>query len=327
MIEIPGVVPASGIDAGVAWHYGEPLRESRALAEGHAFADLSHLGVVTVAGADRLPWLHAVSTQDLEDLAPGRSTETMILDEGRIGHVAAVVDDGETAYLITETAASLVPLVKSMGRPSRVAVSDATSSWAVVGDSADTPALATGLPSWLDPWPGVATTPHPATGWRWRLTLVPRNDLASTAQDAIASGLRPVGTWATEANRIAAWRPRTLAEARPPAFPAELDWLRTAVRPDRAQPDRGTHRLTFLHLDGSGHLPLSLPASVALGDVAIGRVTSTALHHDDGPIALALLRRTPDPGAALTVIDHDGKALAASPTPIVDRSGPGRKDE
>jgi len=320
VIDIPGAVPASGIDDGVAWHYGEPLRESRALEGGHAFADLSHLGVVTISGPDRLSWLHAITTQDLKGLEPGHGTETMILDRGRIAHAAAVVDDGETSYLVTETATRLVPLLASLRRSSGVTVSDTSSSWAVLGDSTDAPSLRLGRPAWVDPWPGNAAAPHPATGWRWRLTIIPRDELASTARDAAASGLRPVGTWATEANRIAAWRPRALAEARPPAFPADLDWLRTAVRPDQVQPGRGPHRLAFLHLDGSGHAPLRLPAAVTLDDAKVGRVTSAALHHDDGPIALALLRRAVDPGATLTVVGHDRTALTASQIPIVDLS-------
>jgi glycine cleavage system aminomethyltransferase T len=327
VIDIPGAVPASGIDAGVAWHYGEPLQESRALEEGRAFADLSHLGVVTVAGPDRLSWLHGIGTQDLEGLAPGHSTETMILDRGRIRHAAAVVDDGEATHLITETAASLVPLLGSLRRSSDVAVSDSTRSWAVLGDSTDALALVSGRPAWADPWPKGVGPSHPASGWRWRLTLVPRESLASAVRDAAASGLRPVGTWATEANRIAAWRPRALAEARPPVFPSELAWLRTAVRPDQAQPDQGAHRLVFLHLDGSGHLPLRLPAAVALDGSKVGRVTSAALHHDDGPIALALVRRRTDPGAAVTVVGSDGEAVAASQTPIGEPLRGDRKAE
>ena len=60
-----GAVEGEGPDAGVAAHYGDPAREQRLLAEGLAAVDLSHRGVVTVTGPDRLTWLHSMTTQHL----------------------------------------------------------------------------------------------------------------------------------------------------------------------------------------------------------------------------------------------------------------------
>ena len=54
LLDLPGAVEADGPDAGVAAHYGEPMREQRLLVAGEAFADLSHRGVVRIAGPDRL---------------------------------------------------------------------------------------------------------------------------------------------------------------------------------------------------------------------------------------------------------------------------------
>ena len=45
-----GAVRGSGPDDGVAWHYGDPTAEQRALSRGGAVVDQSHLGVVTVTG-------------------------------------------------------------------------------------------------------------------------------------------------------------------------------------------------------------------------------------------------------------------------------------
>ena len=74
-----GAVQAGGLDAGVAAHYGDPNREQRLLAgylgkPGTAVVDLSHRGVVTVAGPDRLSWLNTLSSQQLSDLAPSTGT-------------------------------------------------------------------------------------------------------------------------------------------------------------------------------------------------------------------------------------------------------------
>src|SRR5664279_6549385 len=88
LLDLSGAVEGSGPDAGVAWHYGDPAGEQRALVAGRAFVDQSHLGVVTVTGPDRLTWLHSLSTQNFLDLAPGAGIETMILSpQGRIEHV------------------------------------------------------------------------------------------------------------------------------------------------------------------------------------------------------------------------------------------------
>ncbi|MEC7101440.1 MAG: folate-binding protein, partial [Actinomycetota bacterium] len=65
-------------DEGVPWHYGDPMAEQRELAAGRAAVDLSHFGVVRVSGPDRLPWLHSLTSQHLEGLAPGRSSLALI---------------------------------------------------------------------------------------------------------------------------------------------------------------------------------------------------------------------------------------------------------
>ena len=100
-----GAVEAGGLDAGVAAHYGDPLREQRELARGNAVVDLSHRGVVTVTGPDRLSWLNTLSSQNVSNLQPGESSELLLLSiQGRIEHDARILDDGTTAWLIVEAA-------------------------------------------------------------------------------------------------------------------------------------------------------------------------------------------------------------------------------
>ena len=67
LLSLPGAVPAEGVDEGVAAHYGDLFREQRALADGTGFVDLSHRGVITVSGEDRLSWLHLLLTQHVSD--------------------------------------------------------------------------------------------------------------------------------------------------------------------------------------------------------------------------------------------------------------------
>lgn len=56
---------------------------------------------------------------------------------------------------------------------------------------------------------------------------------------------------------------------------------------------RPPRRLVFLHLDGSGHvLPESGDSLQVPGvDRAVGQLATVARHYEDGPIALALIKR------------------------------------
>jgi tRNA-modifying protein YgfZ len=65
-------VAGEGVDSAVAAHYGNPLREQRLLVEGLAAVDLSHRGVLTIAGPDGLSWLHSITTQIVDRACSAR---------------------------------------------------------------------------------------------------------------------------------------------------------------------------------------------------------------------------------------------------------------
>jgi len=57
-----------------------------------------------VSGPDRLSWLNSLTSQDLLGLAPGATTETLILSpQGKIEHAFLVRDDGSTSWLLSES--------------------------------------------------------------------------------------------------------------------------------------------------------------------------------------------------------------------------------
>ena len=100
LLDRPGAVEAEGADHGVAAHYGDPMREQRRLLTGEAIVDLSHREVLSVTGADRLRWLHSMTTQHLVDAAAGQSIETLVLSpKGHIEHALHLVDDGSVGAL------------------------------------------------------------------------------------------------------------------------------------------------------------------------------------------------------------------------------------
>ena len=349
---LPGAVAGEGADAGVAAHYGNPLREQRALASEDAVVDLSHRAVLSVSGPDRLSWLNSITSQNLADLDPGVSTETLVLDpNGRIQYAVRVLDDGATTWLLLEReqAPGLLAWLQSMKFLLRVDVADRSAQFATIGTMGEPalPAVTTEVEGagvegdgvelvWRDPWfavaPGgyqyAAADPHPAGQWRWNEALVERDRLPALAGEVASGRLRAAGLLAVEALRIAAWRPRFGAEVDAKTIPHELDWLRSAVHLSKGcyrgqetvakvhnlgHPPR---RLVMLQLDGSEGVLPAPGDEVALGDAVVGRVTSAGLHYELGPIALAVVKRTTDPGAVLTV-DSGGTVLAAAQEIIV----------
>src|SRR3954454_142855 len=131
----PGAVAGEGVDAAVAWHYGDPTREQRLLEEGLAVVDLSHRAVVTVTGPDRLSWLHSLISQHVANLQPGVGTTGLVLSpNGHVEHVMAIVDDGTTTWIHAEpgTGPALAGFLDSMRFMLRVEVADVTDQCAIV---------------------------------------------------------------------------------------------------------------------------------------------------------------------------------------------------
>ena len=300
LLSLPGAVPAEGVDEGVAAHYGDLFREQRALADGTGFVDLSHRGVVSVFGEDRLSWLHLLLTQHVADLPAGRATEALILSaHGHIEHALYLVDDGETVWMHVEpgTQDALIAYLESMKFFYRVEVADRTAEFAVVhlpaGSIAETPE-------------GVVARETPYG----RDLFLPRTDLESygTAVESEAKYGPAVGILAYEALRVENHRPRLGFETDHRTIPHELGWIGTAVHLQKGcyrgqetvarvqnlgKPPR---RLVFLHLDGSEvYLPVH-GTDIRLADEGpdgrkIGFITTSVRHHELGPIALALVKR------------------------------------
>jgi folate-binding protein YgfZ len=322
-------------------HYGDPIGEQRPLASGAAIVDLSDRDVVAITGPDRLSFLDSLTSQSVAKLAPGESAETLLLDPtGRIEYVARVLDDGVTTWLLMDagTGAGFAAFLDRMRFMLQVEVTDRSGDFATIGTFGDAPA-ATAAPAgvplvWVDPWGAVqpggfqyAAGAHPSAGWTYREALVARDRLGELAS------LPAAGTLALEALRIAAWRPRAVTELDERAIPHEFDWLRSAVHLAKGcyrgqetvakvhnlgHPPR---RLVLLHLDGSDAVLPAPGAEVRLGrpdaeGAVVGRVTAAARHHELGPIALALVKRSADVASELT-IDVDGVLVPAAQEVIV----------
>ncbi|GAA2172397.1 folate-binding protein YgfZ [Arthrobacter parietis] len=340
LLSLPGAVAAGAPDEGVAAHYGDPLREQRSLARGEAIVDLSHRGVVTVSGPDRLTWLNTLSSQLLLDLAPGESTETLLLTvQGRIEYSPRVVDDGATTWLLTETweAAPLAAWLDRMKFMLRVEIADVTGDWATLGSVRPVERFADNI-TWTDAWPHTRTggysysvvgeESHPGAERPWHEYLVPRAELAQSVDE-----LNLAGVMASEALRIAAWRPRLGVETDERTIPHELDLLRTAVHLSKGcykgqetvarvhnlgHPPR---RLVFLQLDGSQHTLPERGSAVVVGGRTVGTLTSVGQHYEMGAVGLAVIKRSVDPEAAVDVVDGEEHYAAAQELIVATDAG------
>jgi folate-binding protein YgfZ len=259
-VMIEDLAPGSR-DAGVPAHFGDPLREQRLLATEVGLVDRGNRGVLAIPGADRLSWLHSISTQHLTALAPWRGTQTLFLSpHGHIEHHAFVTDDGETTWLDVEpgTAPDLLAFLERMRFLMRVEPADVTASWALLtlagpdctpGASSKLSAVAAKIVD-LDP-PTIAPVPGPkfATGsvpplptsgyavkpafggWARRDELgvdllVPRDSVDAVIGEL---GVPRVGLWAYEAMRVEARRARLGLETDHRTLPAEVGLTADAV--------------------------------------------------------------------------------------------------
>jgi tRNA-modifying protein YgfZ len=298
-----GAVPApdGSVDAGVAWHYGDPMAEQRLLESGRGFVDLSHRPVVEVTGADRLTWLHTLTSQHVSELAPGVWTQALILSpNGHVEHHLTLVDDGSVtlAHVEPGTADALVAYLESMKFWSDVEVR--------VRDDV-----------------GVIWRPGP-TGMDGADAdeFVPLADLQTLDGDV-------AGTWAFEALRVAAGRPRLGLETDHRTIPAELGWIGSAVHLDKGcyrgqetvarvhnlgQPPR---RLVLAHLDGSADTLPNTGDPIVLDGRTVGFVGTVARHFELGPIALGLLKRQVPDGALQT---QDGAPIVVETVNVTSTS-------
>jgi hypothetical protein len=305
--------PDTGPDAGAVWHYGDPLGEQRAVADEAVVVDRSHRAVLRLTGSDRKTWLHSISSQHVSDLRDGAVTQNLSLDgQGRVeDHWIQTQLDGVT-YLDTEPwrGEPLLRYLRKMVFWSDVAV-----------EPADLAVLSLLGPRLADPKAldvlGVASLPAedgaaalagggfirrmPGPGVELDL-VVPLDQAARWRQRLVDVGVRPAGVWAYEAHRVAALRPRLGVDTDERAIPHEVGWIGTAVHLDKGcyrgqetvarvhnlgKPPR---MLVLLHLDGSGDRPATGDPVLA-GGRPVGRLGTVVDHVDEGPIALALLKR------------------------------------
>ena len=285
------VLVEAGPDKGAVWHFGEPVKEQRALEAGTAWADLSHHNIIAVSGEDRLKWLHDLTTQFVSDLQPGVWMANMILDaKGHIEFQFNVVDDGSTTFLVLDPGYSeqLIEYLTKMKFMLRVDVKDASNDFAVL--------RAPGAPTEIG----------------GPFALVPRSEVEEMKK-TFGGVATQVGTWALDAERVAAHRPRIGFETDHKSIPNEIGVLNGAVHMKKGcyrgqetvakiynlgNPPR---RLVMLHLDGSDVGFPAVGTKIENDGIVVGFIGTVARHHELGTIALAVVKRNTPIEATLMV--------------------------
>jgi folate-binding protein YgfZ len=285
------VLVEAGPDKGAVWHFGEPVKEQRALEAGTAWADLSHHNIIAVSGEDRLKWLHDLTTQFVSDLQPGVWMANMILDaKGHVEFQFNVVDDGTTTFLVLDPGYSgqLIEYLTKMKFMLRVDVKDASSEFAVL------------------------RAPGAPTDIGGPFALVPRSEVEEMKK-TFGGVATQVGTWALDAERVAAHRPRIGFETDHKSIPNEIGVLNGAVHMKKGcyrgqetvakiynlgNPPR---RLVMLHLDGSDVGFPAVGTKIENDGIVVGFIGTVARHHELGTIALAVVKRNTPIEATLMV--------------------------
>jgi folate-binding protein YgfZ len=331
LLSRPGAVQEEG--GAVAAHYGDPLREQRALAEGAGLVDRSDRDVLAVPGADRLSWLHSLTSQHLDRLADATGTEALVLSpQGHVEHHLVLADLDGTTWADVEpgTGAALHTFLDRMRFLLRVEPALVTDQWALlslVGPKADDVLAAAGLPV-PEATYGIAKLD---TGFVRRMPpigdggatvfdlVVPRAEVGAVADRVLAAGASPAGSQAYEALRVEARRPRLGVDSDHRTIPNEMSWLTTAVHLDKGcyrgqetvarvhNLGRPPRRLVLLHLDGVSEVLAEPGTPVLAGTREVGRVGTVVRHFELGVIALALIKRSVGADTALAV----GDAVAA----------------
>ncbi len=303
-------------DAAVPAHRGDPLAEQRSMARHAAVVDRSHRGVIAVPGEDRLGWLHLLLSQHVSALPAGAGTEALVLDlQGRVLHHMLVSHTDGVVWLDTEPGELpvLLDYLQKMTFRSKVEPRDATGELAVlsvVGPDTAAVLAAAGVPV---PAGAYASAALPGGGLVRRMPwpgvdaadlLVPRTGRGGWWQQLVDAGAHAAGTMAFEALRVESLRARLGQDTDDRTIPHEVGWIGSAVHLQKgcyrgqetvarvANLGRPPRRLVLLHFDaGDEHLPR--PGDPVLREGRpVGRVGTVTLHHELGPVALALVKRS-----------------------------------
>lgn len=275
-------------------HFGNPLGEQRQLLQSQAAIHRIDEQVLLLSGEDALSWLHSITSQNIKNLKPGESTETLVLTPtGHIEHQIKVVAFDGGLYLIVnkDRAPALLKWLIQMRFRSKVEISETDLDiWGGFGD------LGLSELVWVD---GFDAEPKGSVRYAAEVQSFPYREylLAPRKKPELAEA----GMLAFDALRIAAGRPE-ITDIDDRSLPHEFDWLASSVHLSKGC-YRGQETVAKVH--NLGHPPRRLIVlNLEVGDTVanpgeeisyqgklVGKVLAGALHYEAGSLALGLVNR------------------------------------
>jgi len=303
--------------------------EYAAVRSGAGVIDRREAGVLEATGRDRATFLHALLSNEIKALAPGRGCAATLLDiHGKVQVLLFVWVLDDRILLVTPPgmAAETLEALDKYLFSEKVVLRDASEDWALfllAGPQA--PSLLqrlTGAVPEESPWSSLVATIEGVgvrlvrgggeTGGPEVWIAAPRAEAERVLKTLVAAGAVPVGPAALESLRIEAGALRFPADIGPGVLLPEVPFADLVSQTKGCYPgqevvvrirDRGhvNRHLRGLVLDGDAVPPVG--SEIVAGDAPIGAVTSATLSLGLGrPLALGLVRRQhAEPGTAVGV--------------------------
>ncbi|HEV2783608.1 MAG TPA: folate-binding protein [Actinophytocola sp.] len=284
---------------------------------------------MVLAHADGTVWLDTEAGASATGARGGRQSLREYLDSMRFWSKVDVADATADRALLSVVGPETADLLANLG----VALPDEPYGVAAAGE-----VLARRMP-----WPAVGggAAILPPAGRRGREgtaaadLLVPRPVLHEWWDRLTGAGARPMGSWGFEALRVTAVRARLGVDTDERTIPHEVGWVHVAAHVAKGcyrgqetvakvhNIGRPPRHMVLLHLDGSPEVLPETGDPVLLGERAVGRVGTVAQHHELGPIALALVKRSVPVDAELTAGAEDRVVQASIDPDSVPEDTPG----
>jgi len=297
-------------------------REYRAARETAALFDTSWHAIITLAGRDRVKYLHNVSSNDIKALAEGRGTLALLLSpQGRILAELEVYALPERLLVLTHVSRreQTVATLKKYVIGSQVTIEDLTDRYgsvAVSGMASDLPEFSANEMT-FDSGPGYVVR-RTRIGSADTEFIAPRANLAALWQRLLAevreAGGEPIGMAAFHALRLEAGVPWYPADFNDGMIPHEAAIETTHISFNKGcytgqeiverVRSRGHVNRKRVPLKFSTAAPPAPGTKLFAGGAEVGFVTSSAVSPAAGAIGMGYVRREHfEPGS---VVEFEG---------------------
>jgi len=329
LMQLPGAAVVQDetlIDSkGVAWHYGDPLVEQRAIhLDTPVLVDRSQRRVISVVGPDAPEFLNNLLSQKLDDVDTGYAATALDLDiQGHILHHADIVRVEDGFYLDTTEAEfeSFFKFLTMMIFWSKVEVTEADLAViTLLGTLPELPAQVQEAAAFVRKFDAWTQTPRTDIA-------VPREQLREMANTLIEAGFKPAGLMAYTAERVRNLEPERAADLDDKSIPHEVPhWIGRGHLPGAVHLNKGCYRgqetvarvenlgrsprlMVLMHVDGSVPEMPEIGAEITSGGRRVGRLGTIIDDFEYGPIAIGVIKRSALPA--------EGKSGAAAPELLI----------